>query len=281
MGETAALEMHTEDSPNPPNLGQVIAIQRPDYVPEKFYDAKTGIVNFEALAKSYGELEKSRSAKPDAATGEPVKPVTEPVKPAPVVAAPAPVVLPTIPGVEAAAITNFTTELNTKGALSAESYAALEKAGYNKTTVDSYIKGIQADRRVEAAVTESVEAARIADKEISSIKAEIGGDKVLGEMQAWAIANMSAKQLAAYNAAVSSPDVEVVRLAVSGLHHQFVKANGESDDKLFKGSGNVGADEGDVFHSRAEQSKAINDPRYSTDPAYRARMSAKMGRSNF
>jgi hypothetical protein len=65
---------------------------------------------------------------------------------------------------------------------------------------------------------------------------------------------------------------------VNGLHHSFTKANG-SDENLINGNGNV-TDSVDVFESRAQQSEAINDPRYNRDPAYRARVMAKVGRSN-
>src|SRR5690606_2101635 len=40
--------------------------QRPDHIPEKFWDAATGAVRVEELVKSYAELEKGRAPKPEA-----------------------------------------------------------------------------------------------------------------------------------------------------------------------------------------------------------------------
>jgi hypothetical protein len=271
MSEGQAIEAHTESSPNAPNIGQVVAIQRPDWVAEKFYDSKSGVINFEAMAKSYSELERSKSApKPDE-TPEPeageTKPTTEKVV--------TPIEVPTIPGVDQTARKAYTEELTKDGKLSDTSYTALAKAGYDKATVDAYIKGLQSDSRV----TESVSAARVADEQINEIIGSIGGKQVLSEMQAWAKASMSDADLKTYNESVSSGDVSKVRLAVAGLHHTYTKANGTGEN-LLSGSNNVN-DAADVFHSRAEQNEAINDPKYAKDPAYRARVSAKIGRSNF
>lgn len=271
MTEGQAIEAHTESSPNAPNIGQVTAIQRPDYVPEKFYDAKTGVINFEAMSKSYTELEKKSSAapKPDETPtpDKPNEPVKEEVK--------EPLVLPAVPGVTPEAMKGFSAELNTKGELSPESYASLKTLGYDKAMVDTYVKGLTSD----SAVQQSVQAARVADSQIAEITTAIGGKAALTEMQKWATGGgMTDAQLAAYNAAVSSPNVETVRLAVNGLKNSFVSANGTGEDNLLSGNGNV-TDLGEVFHSRAEQTVAINDPRYAKDPAYRAVVSAKIGRS--
>jgi hypothetical protein len=271
MAEGQSVENHTESSPNAPNLGKVTAIQRPDYVPEKFYDTKTGVIDFEGIAKSYGELERKQSAPApkadDAGAPDPTKaPAPEPT--------PKSVDLPVVPGVTPDQMKVFSAELVTTGKLSDESYAALLKSGFNKPAVDAYVKGLTADATAAQAVSE----ARVADDQIKSITDSIGGKAALKEMQDWAVASLSDKDLAAYNAAVSGSDPAKVKLAVHGLHAQFTKANG-TEERLFSGSNNV-ADAQDVFQSRAEQSRAINDPLYKTDSAYRQKVEAKIGRSN-
>jgi hypothetical protein len=271
MAETQSLEMKSEDSANAPDIGQVTAIQKPEWVPDKFYDAKTGVINFEAITKGYGELERKQSAAaPPKADETPNGETEKPQEKAP---EQKPLDIPAIPGVKPESLKEYTEELQTKGALSEKSYADLQAAGYPKAMVDAYVKGLRSDSIVQ----ESVQAARIADKEIEAMKAEVGGDASLKEMQKWAVSSLSEKQLAAYNAAVSSPDVETVRLAVNGLHRAFTKANGTGENLLH--GQNSGVNELDVFESRAEQSAAINNPLYQKDPAYRARVSAKIGRS--
>jgi hypothetical protein len=270
MAEFASIEAHTEESPNRPDIGQVVAIQRPDWVAEKFYDSKSGVINFEAMAKSYSELERAKSAAPKA--DETVQPTPEPKAADKAVT---PVELPAIPGVDQTARKAYTEELTKDGKLSDTSYTSLAKAGYDKATVDAYIKGLQSD----SIVTESVSAARVADEQINEIIGSIGGKQVLTDMQNWAKASMSDADLTTYNESVSSGDVSKVRLAVAGLHHTYTKANGTGEN-LLSGSNDVN-DAADVFQSRAEQNAAINDPKYAKDSAYRARVSAKIGRSNF
>jgi len=270
MSDGQAIELKTEDSPNAPNLGQVTAIQRPDYVPEKFYDSKSGVINFEAMAKSYAELERMKSA-PEPKGGETTPPATT-TPPTEKVVTPAQV--SAIPGVDDAARKTYTDELTTAGKLSDTSYAALDKAGYSKAMVDAYVKGLQAD----ATVTSAVAAARLADSQIQDITTSIGGQPALTNMINWAKGSLPDAELKAYNEAVSGSDPAKVKLAVHGLYAQYTKANG-SEENLIRGR-NEGVASLDRFESRAEQTAAINNPLYQKDPAYRARVSAKIGRSN-
>lgn len=266
MGDGQAIESHTESSPNAPNIGQVTAIQRPDWVEEKFYDAKTGVIDFEAQARSYRELQAKMSGAP--AKEEPApEPTTEPAKVEP------PGEMPVVPGIKPESMKAYSEELTKDGALSEKSYAELLAAGFNKAAVNAYVKGITS----ESVVSQAVSAARVADSEINAITESIGGKAALGEMQKWAIASLPDKELKAYNEAVSGSDPAKVKLAVHGLYSQFTKANGTGEN-LLTGS-NGGVEQFDVFESRAEQSRAINNPLYQTDKAYRDRVSAKIGRS--
>lgn len=263
------LEMTTDESANAPNIGQVTAIQKPSWVPDKFYDAKTGVINFEQLTRSYSELERSKSGAAPAAEKLP--------DPAAAPAAKAPVVVPptfTVPGVEAAQLSTFTTELQTTGKLSEASYAALAKAGYTKDVVDPYVRGLFADAEQEQAVSQAL----IADGQIAEITASVGGKEQLTQMQKWAVSAMSQEDLVAYNAAVSSKDVATVKLAVAGLKQSYEQANG-IDPAFLQGGNPDGGEAGDRFASRNEATEAIRDPRYARDEAYRNKVAAKLGRS--
>lgn len=72
------------------------AVERPAYIPQKFWDADAGTVRVEALAKSYGELERKLGARrepdhgavphastqPDESSAEPTPEPTSPATPA-------------------------------------------------------------------------------------------------------------------------------------------------------------------------------------------------------
>jgi Phage T7 capsid assembly protein len=158
-------------------------------------------------------------------------------------------------------LNDFSQEFASKGELSQESYEKLAKAGYSKDIVDNYIAGQQAR----------------ASQFESTIKTEVGGDERYGEMIEWAKANLTPGEISAYNAAVSSGNAEQAKLAALGLSAKFGKAVG-SDPQRMLGGQKAGAE--DVFESTAQLTEAMRDPRYRNDPAYRAKVQAKLNRSS-
>lgn len=220
-------------------------VSRPEWLPEKFQSA-------EDMAKAYAELEAKLGGKPQ----DNPQPGTAPAD-------------TNQPGQnpeqalneKGLDISTFTTEFNTKGELSAESYAKLAAAGFDKGIVDNYING-------QKAVMAQYETA---------VVAEVGGAEKYSEMVSWAKANMTDAEINAYNAAVSSGDVAQAKLAVLGLSAKFSKTNG-SEPRLVQGRP-TGASE-DVFESTAQLTEAMRDPRYRADPAFRAKVQSKLARSN-
>jgi hypothetical protein len=264
-GESApAAEDNNAASANAPGSWETITLmERPSEIPEKFF--KDGVLNVKELAKSYGELERVKGAPAPAANTE-----TIPAKPAENVPAPVKIQEPmAIPGVAAPAVAKYTDELTSQGKLSDASYAELQKAGYPKTVVDAYIKGLTADQDQSAAV----EGALIADKAITEITNSVGGQEVLSEMLAWATANLEPTDLEAYNKAVGSSDVSQVRLAVNGLYHAFSQAQAPGLLKGYKGS-NFSTVE--PFLSNDEVVTAMQNPKYDRDPAYRAMVAERI-----
>ena len=217
---------------------------RPQWLPEKFKSP-------EDMAKAYAALE--------AKLGQ-AKPVEPPAAPEPVTATPA-------DADEALAnkglnLQDFSAEFAQKGELSQESYEKLSKAGYDKELVDQYIEG----QKARAAQFDS------------GIKAEVGGDQAYTDIVTWAKASLSNAEIDAYNSAVSSGNAEQAKLAALGLKAKFERANG-SDPKRLLGGQNSGAS-ADVFESMAQVTAAMKDPQYKNDPAFRAKIQAKLSRSN-
>lgn len=154
----------------------------------------------------------------------------------------------------------FADEYSEKGALSAETYTALEFAGIPKHVVDVYVAGQQA--RVNALNAQIFSAA--------------GGQEAYSELTTWAAENLSAETINAFNRTVDSGDLSAITLAVAGL-----KAQHQTSGRTLQGNpaANVGADTS-VFQSLAEVSVAQRDARYRRDPAYRAAIEAKLARSH-
>lgn len=216
---------------------------RPQWLPEKFKSP-------EDMAKAYAALE--------AKLGQP-KAEEPTATPAPTEATPedADKAL-TDKGLN---MQDFSKEFAETGALSAESYEKLAKAGYDRNLVDQYIEGQKAR----------------ASQFDGAIKAEVGGDQAYGDMVTWAKASLSPAEIDAYNAAVSTGNPEQAKLAALGLKSKFDKANGSDPQRLLGGQSVASAD---VFESMAQVTAAMKDPKYKNDPAFRAKVQQKLGRSN-
>jgi len=221
---------------------------KPEGIPDKFYDATTGKVDYDALAKSYTELEKRQSGKkeeePEAVQEEP-KTADEAVEKA---------------GLDMA---KLSAEYDENEGLTDASYEALEKAGIPKATVDQYIQG------QKALVAQ-------AQSEAYSLTEGAEGYK---NMSDWAKSNLSAEELQSYNTQVNSANSKVRTMAIRGLWAQYSAESG-SGTNLVHGKGSATAD-GSGYKSRAQMVEAMQDSKYQSDPAYRAEVEAKVARSNF
>lgn len=247
---------------------------KPEGVPDKFYNATTGEVDYAGLTKSYTELEKKFSQ--PKAKDEPAKPVEEPAKPT---EADKPLEIKPDDGtseepntdqkaaedaLEAKGLNlqDFSTEYSTKGELTPESYDKLEKSGIPKDVVDQYIAG-------QKALAEQVQLRAYA---------EVGGKSQYDQMTKWAATNMTAAELSVYNESVSGGSQEQINQAVRGLHDRYTQANGREPGRTVGGNNtNAGAK---PFGSRAEMTDAMKNPKYEKDTAYRNDVIARIEASN-
>ena len=225
----------------------------------------------EEMEAGYLALQKAYSAKAPAAPATPAAPeVTPPV--APVLDADGNEVTPAAPTAEEAAaaaaleskgldLSTFNAEFMEKGELSAESYAALEAAGIPQTMVDNYIAGQQL----------------IAQNLVTQVFDSVGGEAEYQSMMQWAKDNLTPDAKAAYQAALDTNDINQVLLAVKGLQASYVEVQGRPP-QLLNGDGTDST--GDVYASMAEMKADMRDPRYQKDPAFRAKVAAKLGRSD-
>ena len=215
---------------------------RPEWLPEKFKSP-------EDMAKAYAALE-SKLGKP-----------ADPTPPADPTATPPTEQVADELATKGLDLSTFSSEFNTKGELSAESYDALEKAGYPRNIVDQYIDG----QKAQAALYES------------EVKSIAGGEKTFSEMVDWAKSNLTPQEIQAYNNAIDSGNREQAKLAVAGIHAKFSAAR-PSEPSLFTGN-TASAQSSDVYESIAQMQKDMANPEYKTDPAFRAKVERKLSRS--
>lgn len=223
------------------------AEQRPDWLPEKFKSA-------EQMAEAYASLESKLGS------NEQTQETTEETTPEVTREAEASEVKQVLDkaGVDFDALQS---EYNAQGEVSADSYTKLEEAGFSKDLVDSYIKGQESlNASYEKAVYDTA-----------------GGQEAYGELIQWAGDNLQQGEIAAFDKAVSSGDVDMVKMAVSGLQTKYQAAEGTDPTLLSEGQSSNST--GGVFNSWAEVTAAMNDTRYESDVAYRQKISAKLGRS--
>lgn len=219
--------------------------QRPDWLPEKFQSV-------EDMARAYSELEKKLGGPPK---DEPKDtPKDEPKAPADN--------LQVEQRVEAQGfkMSDLQAEYTEKGTLSDETYTKLEKAGFSRNDVDTYIEG-------RKALVAKVEAEGYAI---------VGGKDAYEALKDWARTNLKAEEIAAFNKAVSDPTTR--ELAIVGLNAKFQSSEGrERTTEINANSGRQGAS--DVYESRAQMIADMNKPEYKTDPAYRQKVAEKLARS--
>ena len=205
--------------------------ERPEWLPEKFNTP-------EDLAKSYSELEKKLSS-PTEETQEDQAPAEE------------------IPQVE---FNKFAEEFSEKGELSTDSFSELEKMGYPKEMVETYIKGMQASEAADS----------------DAVMQVAGGAEGYQELTDWARDNMEARELELYNQMVGT-GTDNAKMAVEWLMSKREVAGGIEPNLL---SGRATGAPKQEYRSTAEVVRDMQDPRYKTDSAFRQDVENKLARSS-
>jgi len=124
---------------------------------------------------------------------------------------------------------------------------------------------------------QSAPAADITPAQVNQIKNAAGGEQAYANIINWAKGSLPQDQLNAFNEVVNSGSVQAIQLAVSGLKSQYDNANGVEGRLV---TGKAAPNNGDVFRSQQELVRAMNDPRYDNDPAYRQDVIEKLDRSD-
>lgn len=162
-------------------------------------------------------------------------------------------------------LADLQSEWDTDGAISDKSYEALEKAGYSREIVDTFVAGLAA-------------------KNLPVINAayEIaGGQDGYNAIIDWAGTSLNAEQIAAFDAEVTSGSKTRALNAVKALKADFdaAKAKTASVEPTVTVSGKGSASD-PVYASMADLQLDMDNPLYDQSPSFRKKVMEKLARSN-
>lgn len=231
--------------------------QRPEDIPEQFWDAEKGEVNVAALLKSQqdGQAEISRLRQGDQQGDEqagdesagdetPADNQNEAIEQAGKLREKA------------------TAEFNESGDVSEETRQAIVDTGlYSRAEVDTYIAG-------QKAIVKDLQDAAYGPFE---------GKEGYEQAANWAAKNMDKETAEAIDLQLLSDNPAIVRKGAEALLREFVE-KGNYEPPTLRGSGNDNS-AGDVYRSRAEMMRDMSSHRYRTDSGFRNEVAQKLRRS--
>lgn len=155
-------------------------------------------------------------------------------------------------------------------------------AGFNEDTLKELAKTNPGDLAkmyllYRNQVDEGQVSGGLSDSEVTELQGIAGGKDSYGNMMSWAKENLSAKEIEMYDSVMDRGDPNAAYFAVQALNSKYVDGVGK-DAQLITGKAPRTA--GDKFNSQAELIKAMEDDRYSDDPAYRQAILEKLDRSD-
>jgi len=167
------------------------------------------------------------------------------------------------------AISRAAEEYESKGELSPEILAEFEKMS-SKELIQAYFEYEQGLPAAEAP-----QAADLTQSQINQIQNSVGGEAAYQQLVGWAAENFSQAEIQAFDNVVDSGNVDAINLALAGLKARYTDANGY-EGTMIQGKAAAPAD---TFKSQAEVVRAMSDPKYDRDPAYRDEIMQKLARS--
>lgn len=123
---------------------------------------------------------------------------------------------------------------------------------------------------------EPVQAVELSPQEVNQIQNSVGGEAAYQQLVGWAADNFSPAEIEAFDSVVESGNVAAINLALQALYYRYTDAMG-FEGNMIQGKP---AQSADVFRSQAEVVRAMSDPRYDSDPAYRQDVFEKLDRSD-
>lgn len=246
VSSISSVNKQTGEAVNLSSTQTEVKAERPAEIPEKFWDAEKGEVNVAALLKAQQDAEAAlRQTQQKPQTEE--KPEGE---------------APKVEAGQQSAVDAAAAEFAEKGELSEDTFATLEKVGLSRQMVETYIEGQRAIvSNLQSAAYSAFDGT--ADTYQSAIK--------------WAADNLSDEEIAALDVQLTSLNPAIVKQGAKALAARYAQ---EADivptrQVLGEGSGPTGS----YFKSSHEMMKAMSDPRYAQDAAFRDEVAMKIDRA--
>lgn len=232
--------------------------ERPDDIPEKFWDPEKGQpVDSATVIKSYVELEKSKGQTEESddsseeTTQEDDKSEQSKTEETQEESEEKNDEAPLIEGLPSE-FNSFVQEFQENdGQLSDESYQKLAEMGYRKELVDDYIGA-------KSAINEST-----VREQISQLHTQVGGEENWNNMIEWLATDAPADVLEKFNGQIDNPDFEEAKKVIEPTYKAYVDANGVEPD-LTLGNTKPKASSVQPYESRQEMMKVINSPEYKS-----------------
>ena len=112
--------------------------------------------------------------------------------------------------------------------------------------------------------------------DVETLQGIVGGEQQYAQMMGWAQESLSEQEISMYDAVMEKGDPLACYFAVNALAFRFQEAQGY-DGQMITGKAPSNQQ---GFRSQAELVRAMSDPRYDNDPAYRADVAAKLEMSD-
>lgn len=227
--------------------------ERPENIPEKFWDAEKGEVNTEALLKAQQDAEAAlrKAQQGDEATQNEGSDTQNEGNETP----------EDTPN-QANVVEAASTEYDEKGELSEGTLKNLEGVGISREMVQMYLDGMNA-------VVSNLQSAAFEP---------FGGQEGYDKAAEWAAENLTEGEIKAIDIQLTSNNPEIVAAGAKALAKRF-KEEGNFEPPPMRGSGNSGPS-GPVYTHRSQMVRDMRDPRYRRDASFRKEVEERIRRSN-
>lgn len=159
-------------------------------------------------------------------------------------------------------------EYDENGRLSDESMEALKEMS-SEELVDAYFQ-------MQERLGSEPQGTELTESDVTAIQQSVGGADNYNALVSWAAENFDQAEIEAFDGVVESGNVGAINLALQALYYRYTEAEG-MEGQLLQGKAAAPAN---GFRSQAEVVRAMQDPRYDRDPAYRAEVMQRLEQSD-
>lgn len=123
------------------------------------------------------------------------------------------------------------------------------------------------DAYMELQKDATIQQQTLTDTDADQILSSIGGEDVYNEALGWAVDNLKPDEVAAFDNVINSGNKDAIFFAANALVQRYQNDVGFEGKRVSGKS--IKSQSAKAFRSQAELARAISDPRYRNDPAYR------------